>query len=178
MRYMQGIALFLIMLSSAASADTVLVPGTGVSFEPPEGFTRLSASEMAIKYPPERANTFTVGNQTRGTSIACDLTAQDLPPDQLREAMDGMTPTIERSVPGIQWKQRSVITMHGHQWIYMELTSRAANADIHNIMLMTSLHGKFFVCNFNSTTDEFPQLEAKLRKSMQSIVLPADGPQR
>jgi hypothetical protein len=164
-----------VALSNVAAAATVVVPGTGASFDAPEGFTQLSPSEMAIKFPPDRARSVVVGNKDRGTTIVCDATSEDMQPDQLRATMDAIIPTFERSLPGMEWKQRAVVNIREHQWIYLELTSRATNANIHNILLLTSLRGKFFACNLNSTTDEFPQLEAALRKSIQSIVLPPVG---
>jgi len=36
-------------------------------------------------------------------------------------------------------------------------------------MLLTGLHGKMLVFNFNSTKKEFPKYEAVLRKSIGSI---------
>ncbi len=49
------------------------------------------------------------------------------------------------------------------------MTSHAIDTDIYNIMLITSLKEKMLVLNFNSTAKEFPEIEASLRKSIQSI---------
>ena len=59
--------------------------------------------------------------------------------------------------------------MLGQQWIYLEMSSRAIDTDIHNIMLITPLQGKMLIFNFNSTKAEFPKVEAELRASINSI---------
>jgi hypothetical protein len=49
------------------------------------------------------------------------------------------------------------------------MTSEAKDTDIHNIMLMTPQQSGFLVFNFNSTREEFPAVEAELRKAIESI---------
>jgi hypothetical protein len=166
------LALTIATFSGAATAATLVVPGSDVSFDAPAGFTQLSAEELQVKYPRERAPAFAVGNESRGTTIACALQDEDLRLDQLQDAMVGIVSVFEHKLPGMQWKQHIVIRLHEQPWIYLELTSHAADTDIHNVMLMTSLRGKLFLCNFNSTVEEFPQVEAALNRSMQSIVVP------
>ena len=52
---------------------------------------------------------------------------------------------------------------------YLELQSNAIDADIHNIMLLTSYGKQQLVLNFNSTTEEFDKYQSGLRASIQSI---------
>lgn len=165
-------ALAALAWSVIATAAPIVIPGTEVTFEPPAGFTKLTADELSFKFPRGGGPDFAVGNDTRATTIACDVRAVALPPDQLQDAMNEMMPAMEKSVPGLQWKQHGIINMHGHPWIYLEMTSQAVDTGIHNVMLLTSLRGGAFVCNFNSTTEEYPRLETALLKSMQSIALP------
>jgi len=53
----------------------------------------------------------------------------------------------------------------------MEMTSRAIDQDIHNIVLITSHKGKMLMFNFNSTKNEFPKMESILRDSINTITL-------
>ncbi len=174
-----GTALFRLAVASAAlvwsamaSAAPIVVPGSQVTFEPPPGFTTLTADELSFKFPRAGGPDFAVGNNTRATTIACDVRAVQLAPDQLQDAMDETMSGLEKGVPGVQWKQHGIIKMHGHPWVYLELTSQAVDTGIHNVMLFTSLHSGLFLCNFNSTTEEYPKLETALLKSMASIALP------
>lgn len=49
------------------------------------------------------------------------------------------------------------------------MTSSAVDTDIHNIMLITGIGEEMLVFNFNSTREEFPQVEKALRASIDSI---------
>lgn len=150
-------------------AATFSLPEAGVSFQAPNGFTKLSAQEIAIKYPASRAPSFVVGDSRRTTSIAFDLKPRALPADRLLEAKAAFESLFDRIIPGIEWQQKKLIEMQGQQWIYLEMTSRAVDTDIHNIMLITSRYGKLLMFNFNSTKEDFPRMERALRRSIRSI---------
>jgi hypothetical protein len=155
--------------TSHANAETFSIPDVGVSFEAPEGFTKLDAAEIATKYPSNRGPAFVVGNTRRTTSIAYDLKPNGFPADKIGEVKEFFEKTFDRIIPGIEWKQKKLINMLGQQWIYLEMSSRAIDTDIHNIMLITPLQGKMLIFNFNSTKAEFPKVEADLRASITSI---------
>ena len=158
---------------SQVGAATFSLPDSGVSFQAPDGFSALSREEIALKYPSNRAPTFVVGNKRRTTTIAFDLKPHDLPPEKLHEVKQSFEALFDRIIPGIEWKQRKIISMQGQQWIHLEMTSRAIDTDIYNIMLVTPRNGKILIFNFNSTKGEFPGMEADLRKSIKTISLSA-----
>lgn len=159
------------LLATVASAATFTIPDTGVSFDAPAGFTQLTAEEIGNKYLSNRAPTFVVGNARRTTTIAADLKPTELPKDKLAEVQASFEKVFDRIIPGIDWKERKLMDLQGQQWIFLEMTSRAVDTDIHNIMLVTPHKGKMLVFNFNSTKGEFPAVEKDLRKSLQSISL-------
>lgn len=169
---------FLILIISAlfalvlpVCAEQFCIAGSGVSFDAPSGFTRLTEEEIALKYPSNRAPAFVVGNDRRTTSIAYDLKPQEFSAEKLDEAKTAFENLFQRIVAGLVWKDRKIITLQGQRWIYLEMTSQAIDTDIHNIMLVTSHKGKLLLFNFNSTRNEFPNVEAALRKSIKSIIL-------
>lgn len=157
--------------ATAAGAATFTIPDTGVSFDAPEGYTPLTAEEIGNKYPSNRGPTFVVGNARRSTTIAFDLKPQNLPKDKLPQVKATFETLFDRIIPGIDWKEKKLIDMQGQQWIYFEMTSRAIDTDIYNIMLVTPHRGKMLVFNFNSTKGEFPTVEKELRKSVQTIAV-------
>lgn len=161
----------MLALAGLASAAPFSIPAAGMSFEAPEGFTALSSAEIDAKYPSKRGPSFVVGNARRTTTIAFDLKDNKLPPDQLPQVKAAFEQLFDRIVPGIEWKERKLVQMQGQTWIYLEMTSRAADTDIHNLMLVTPRQGRMLVLNFNSTRTEFPAVEAALRKSIDSITL-------
>jgi hypothetical protein len=149
----------------------------GVSFDAPEGFRPLTREEIAIKYPRAGAPDFVLGNiDPKGnidatTSIAYGFREIPIREDQLDDAKNDIEKTFEKMIPGLQWNERKLIEINDKRWIYLELSSAAIGTDIHNIILATSYQGKLLVFNFNSTKEEFPSVEAALRKSIASITL-------
>lgn len=161
------------LVSPALFAGTVAVGDSGVTFEAPEGFEPLSAEMMAVKWPTNRAPAYAVGTATGATTVAYDVKPNPLPQAALPEAQKSFTQVFDRIIPGIVWKKNEIVSHAGQQWLFMEMSSHAVDADIHNIMLVTGVDGRMVVFNFNSTRKEFPQYEAALRKSIDSIRLPA-----
>lgn len=157
--------------TTAVSAATFEIPDTGVSFKAPEGFTKLTSEEIGTKYASGRAPTFVAGNAQRTTTIAFDLKPQALTKDKLPQVKASFETLFDRVIPRIDWKQKKLIDMQGQQWIYLEMTSRANEADIYNIMLVTPHRGKMLVFNLNSTKGDFPAVEKELRKSLETIAV-------
>lgn len=158
-------------LAFPARAEQFSIPGSGVTFDAPEGFTSLSKDEIGIKFPKTSPPGLVVGNERRTTTIAYDLKPQFVPIEKLSEAKISTEKLMERMSPGIVWKERKIIEFQGQPWIYFEMTSHAVDTDIHNIMLATPWKGKLLIFNFNSTREEFPKLESRLKKSIQTIRL-------
>lgn len=167
---MRLVALILLVgFALGAHATTFPVPGAGVSFDAPDGFTALSKDEIAIKFPSSRAPSGVIGNARRTTTIAFELKRDKLTPEQLGEAKEAFERLFERIIPGLEWKARKIVQLQGQRWIQLEMSSRAVDTDIHNIMLVTSRYGRMLIFNFNSTKSEFPAVEGALRQSIQSI---------
>ena len=154
-----------------ARSATLSLPEAALTFQSPDTFTALSKDEIAGKYFSNRAPANVVGNPSRRTTIAYDLKNQSLPPEKLGEVKAAFEKVFDRIIPGIEWIERKIITQQGQDWIFFEMTSRAIDTDIHNLMLITPRNGKMLVFNFNSTKGEFPEVEKALRQSMDSIVL-------
>lgn len=156
---------------SAALAQRVDVPETTVSFEPPSGFTALTREEIQAKYPKGNGPAFVVGNKKRTTSIAYDIKPIAIGDKDLPDLMAAFGERFEKAIPGLAWKDRKLIEMDGQRWVYLEMTSTAVDTDIHNIMLITPHAGKLLMFNFNSTREEFAEVESSLRDSAGSITL-------
>lgn len=169
---MKKLYFFILMIvfigASVAWAEQFTL-GSSVTFESPEGFTELSQSEIALKYPSNRAPRFVVGNRKRSTTIAYDLKPHNIPENKLNEVKASFIQTFERIIPGLVWIEEGVIQHDGKSWIYLEMTSRAIDTDIHNIMMMTPHAGQLLMFNFNSTKEEFSRVEKELRRSIDSI---------
>ena len=162
-------ALLVFSLFNSGRAEEVAIPGTSVTFDAPEGFTTLTAQEIAGKFPANRAPKFVVGNKRRTTTIAYDLKPHKISADELEEFKGTLEQLFKQLIPGLAWKDKKMIELAGQEWIFLEMTSTAVDTDIHNIMLATPHKGALLIFNFNSTKEEFPEVEKSLRKSLKSI---------
>ena len=162
------IALFLTFTNNA-EAKTFSLANGGVIFDVPDKFAPMSAKLIKIKYPRGGAPRFVLSTPSTQTSIAYDLKPNTIPQEKIGEARAAFTKLFPRLIPGLKWIKNDVIMLAGQKWILMEITSSAIDTDIHNIMLITGYKGKMLLFNFNSTKKEFPQYEAALRKSIQTI---------
>jgi hypothetical protein len=165
--------LFVFLLSVALPgflrAETIQIDGSNVTFESPDGFTALSDDEISAKFPSENAPKFAIGNKNRTTIVAYDIKPHAIPTDKLDEVKESFVKLFSLIIPGIEWKEQKLIDLAGRKWIYLEMTSNTTGTNIHNIMLITAYEEKMLVFNFNSTKQDFPELEPALRKSLESI---------
>lgn len=169
-KFVLSIALLIAMVSPAF-AERTIISSSGASFEPPTGFTELTQQEIDLKYPSKNPPKFVVGNERRTTTIAYAIIDEALMDQALPKTLTSLEQQMQSALPGLKWFNRKLIKMQGQRWIYLEMTSKAVDTSIHNIMLMTPHDGKMLIINFNSTIEEFPQLEKALRKSLKSITL-------
>ena len=165
---------FSILLSSLLfcaflSAKEIQISGTDITFIAPDEFKELPQELIDLKWPQKAAPKWVVGNATASTTIAYDLKPNDISSAPLPDLMEYFKQTFDRIIPGIEWKDRQIIELSGHKWIFPEMTSNAIDTDIYNIMLVTSYGKEMLAFNFNSTKEDFPKYEVKLRESMQSI---------
>ncbi|MBX3420052.1 MAG: hypothetical protein KF752_00710 [Pirellulaceae bacterium] len=156
------------MSPTIARGETFGIPELGVRFYAPKSYTPLTKEEIEFKFPSNRAPSYVIGNASRSTTIAFDVKNNPLH-DDLDRGLNEFKTLFDRIVPGIEWKGRKIIELQGQKWIYLEMVSRAADTNIHNIMLTTHYRGGMLIFNFNSTVEEFPEVESILRKCIETI---------
>jgi len=164
-----------VLCFSVAGAEPVKVGDTKITFEPPANFKPVPKEIIDLKWPSDRAPRYVVGNESATTTVAYDIKPHQIPQDKLGEVQTTFTRLFNQIIPGIEWKSNEIIEHSGQKWLLLEMTSRAIDTDIHNIMLVTGYQGKMLVFNFNSTKEEFSRFEKELRASLKSIKLPNSG---
>ena len=164
--------LLAILISFPVFADPIKVADTDVTFAPPDGFKALPQETIDLKWPNKRAPKFVVGNDNASTTVAYDIKPNNIPQNHLVDAQKAFTDLFERVVPGFEWKKNEIIDHSGQKWLLMEMTSRAIDTNIYNIMFVTGYKGQMLIFNFNSTKEDFPKYEKQLRASLKSIRLP------
>lgn len=158
-----------------AIAQRVVVPETGVTLEPPEGFTALSQEEIDARYPLSTRPKYVIGNARRSTVVAFELKPSPLTDAELPEVLQALGQQLQQIVPGIEWIERKLTGLEGQRWIYLEFMSSVGGSNVHNIILGTPIAGRSLFVSFSSTKEEFPKVEEQLRRSLQSIRLKREG---
>lgn len=166
--FIQKLLVGFALSSSLLLAETMTVEGTTVTFEAPADFKPLSEEIIALKWPSHRAPNYAVGNEAGSTTIAYDYKA-DVTGATLPVLKTQFTAVFDQSIPGIEWIKNEIVMLDGEEWIMFEMTSNAVDTDIHNLLLVTILEDTLLMFNFNSVKHEFPQYEAALRESIESI---------
>jgi len=160
-----------LILPFSTYADQIEIESTGITFDSPADFTVYTEELISKKWPSNQAPKWAVGNETGSTTIAYDIKPSDISQAPLDEVLKSFEQLLERMVPGLEWIEKDVITIEGKEWIFLEMTSNAVDADIYNIMLVTSYEQEMLIFNFNSTVADFSQYETELRNSIKSIQL-------
>lgn len=166
-------ALIVCFVFSAVAKEVALGDGS-ITFAVPDDFTELSRTEIKTKFPSVNAPEQVVGNAARSTTIAYQLKDAPVKIADLPDVKKAFTQVFDRVIPVIEWKENAIVELAGRKWVLMEMTSRAIDQDIHNIVLITSYRGRMLMFNFNSTKREFVEMEEVLRKSIKSIQLTPD----
>ncbi|MCH2124820.1 MAG: hypothetical protein MK165_08510 [Pirellulaceae bacterium] len=166
------VLLLTILISFPVFADPIKVAETDVTFAPPDGFKALPQEIIDLKWPNKRAPKFVVGNDNASTTVAYDIKPNNLPQKDLVDAQKVFTDIFEKIVPDIEWEKNEIIEHSGQKWLLMEMTSRAIDTNIYNIMFATGYKGQMLMFNFNSTKEDFPKYEKQLRASLKSVQLP------
>lgn len=161
----------LVLIPPAASAKEISIDGGSITLVVPDDFTELSQEEINLKFPSVNAPKQVVGNENRATTIAFKFHDEPMEESDLPDAQKAFTQVFDRIVPGIEWKRNNIVKFAGQKWLLMEMTSRAIDQDIHNILLLTPHKGKMLAFNFNSTKADFPRMEQALKDSVRSIKL-------
>ncbi|WP_203565300.1 hypothetical protein, partial [Alteromonas genovensis] len=165
------LVLFLITLffTPLIFGNEIEIPNSSISFSAPKGFQPFSKEVIEAKWPARRAPEWVIGSESTSTSIAFGLRPNDISNTPLKKLKDYLKQTMSRIGPGVVWLRAEVISINGKDWVYLEFTSNAINADIHNIILASSHRDKMAMFNFNSTKDEFSKYEDALKESIESI---------
>jgi hypothetical protein len=152
-----------------ASESTFTLANGGISFVAPAGFTALSTAELATKFPRTRPPRHAVGNASRTTTIAYDLSDEPAGSTDLESGRKIMAESLEQQVPDLKWLLNTVDRVGQRTWVHLEFTAPVLDGQIHCIMLMSVFDARILIFNFNSTEKEFLTIRRALHASMASI---------
>ncbi|HEY0098931.1 MAG TPA: hypothetical protein VGB76_08245 [Pyrinomonadaceae bacterium] len=173
-----AIAFVLLALLSGAKArgqqveERVQLKDGRVSFVLPAGFKPMSKEEINFKFGRNgaaNAPDFAYSNEGQNVSVAVGFRGSGLQHAPLEELKKGMEAQFERSIPGVEWIEREIITRDGRRWIHLHLKAAAIDTGVINDMYFTIFDGQLLLFNFNSTIAQHDKYKESLRQSAQSI---------
>jgi hypothetical protein len=145
-----------------------------ISFVPPAGFKPMSKEDIAFKfgrsgaaYAPE----LVYGNEPQNVSVAVTFGGSGFQEAELDELKKFLETQLERSIPGVEWIEREIITRDGRRWLHLRLKAAAIDTGIFNDIYGTVFDGQLLMFNFNSTVAQYEKHKESLHRSAQTITV-------
>jgi hypothetical protein len=158
----------------AQNGERVQLKDGRVSFVLPAGFKAMSKEDINFKFGRNGAAyapDFAYSNERQNVSVAVGFRGSGLPPIPLEELKKMMEAQLEKSIPGVEWIEREIITRNGTRWIRLHLKAAAIDTGVINDMYFTLFEGQMLLFNFNSTIAQYESHKEILRKSAETITV-------
>jgi hypothetical protein len=158
----------------AQTEERVQLKDGRVSFVLPAGFKPMSKEDINFKFGRNGAAyapDFAYSNERQNVSVAVGFRGNGLPPIPLEELKKMMEAQLEKSIPGVEWIAREIITRNGTRWVRLHLKAAAIDTGVINDMYITVFEGQMLLFNFNSTIAQYESHKEILRKSAETITV-------
>jgi hypothetical protein len=145
-----------------------------VSFVLPAGFKAMSKEDINFKFGRNGAAyapDFAYSNERQNVSVAVGFRGSGLPAIPLEELKKMMEAQLEKSIPGVEWIEREIITRNGTRWVRLHLKAAAIDTGVINDMYITVFEGQMLLFNFNSTIAQYESHKEILLKSAETITV-------
>lgn len=125
-----------------------------LSIEVPREFGPMPTEMLELKYPSSRRPTIVVSNEEGSVNVAINHTQNRIAQSQLGELHDYMERSFRNLHPSADWNRSERIDLNGRQVFVLDLVTPAIDTKIRNIMVGSSLEGRFLIVTFNCTVEE------------------------
>jgi hypothetical protein len=156
------------------TAERVQLRDGRISFVPPAGFKPMSKEAIAFKfgrngaaYAPE----LVYSNEAQNVSVAVTFGGSGLREAELDELKKFLETQLGRSLPGLEWIEREIVTRDGRRWMHLRLKAAAIDTGIFNDIYGTVFDGRLLMFNFNSTVAQYEKHKESLHRSAQTITV-------
>ncbi|MCA9006363.1 MAG: hypothetical protein KDA70_13920 [Planctomycetaceae bacterium] len=119
----------------------------------PEGFTLMSEKNIKLKYPSERRPTLVFSNVSGSVNVAINYTTNSMSQGRINRFHRDLEEMFQKQFPTATWYQSGVADINGRKWALLNLTTPAADIDVHNLMVGTTLNRRLLLVTFNVTKD-------------------------
>jgi hypothetical protein len=156
----------------AWAGEAVQLFDGAVRAELPDGFSRLSADELAKKFaksprPPAAA----FGDASRTSLVAFTLSDQkgSFQQEQLPQYVAAMEQILPKAVPGIVWHAKEVKPLAGRPWAHLRYASPTVDKDVANDTWFTAFRGNILGVNLSAPSGQWTAMEAVLVKTVSTL---------
>jgi hypothetical protein len=154
------------------AAERVQLRDGRISFVPPAGFKLMSKEDIAFKFGRNgaaHAPELVYSNEPQNVSVAMTFGGSGLREAELDELKKFLETQLGRSIPGVEWIEREIITRDGRRWIHLRLKAAAIDTGVFNDIYATVFDGRLLMFNFNSTIAQYEKHKESLHRSAQTI---------
>nr|WP_246743073.1 hypothetical protein [Dickeya oryzae] len=156
------------MVSFSVLANVVMVRQTlseqGVSLEVPVGFKPMDEAMKKVKYPSSHSPQVVLTDVSSKVNIALTMGYLPLKHEQVASYKDLLIKMMRNYHPVAE---HVTVDKTKDAWL-LSFTSQAMDADIHNVMLITSVNDKAAILAFNCTDDIWNIYKNTARESLLS----------
>jgi hypothetical protein len=152
------------VLAEKVKMENVDVLDKRVTLSMPADFTEMSEDVMKVKYPLNSRPTQVYTNKETTVNFAFNFTANKIAESQLDAFAQQMKAMLANVNPKI-----SKVKVDGRKAILFDFVTPAADTEIHNLMLATSVDGRLLLTTFNTTKEQAPEWLEVGRESLLSV---------
>jgi hypothetical protein len=127
------------------------VLGGRVSILLPSGFKLMSPDALARKYPNANRPSAAYTNEAMNVNVTLGHTAHRVTAAQLAPAFEQMVAGFRTTYPTATWFRSGMRDINGRRFFVMEIRTPAADTEVRNIMVGTSLDDRLLMITFNAT---------------------------
>lgn len=131
----------------------------------------MPQSLFELKYPFEHFHTTQTYSNADGTiTLLMSIRPETVSYEDLRNYPRTIATSFANN-PSIELKQNRIRKINNRDFIVVEMITSAVDAQIYNLIYITSLEGKLLVCTFNCTLDKLSKWKPIGEKMLDSISL-------
>lgn len=174
--------LFISLIACAPGAiagEVVKLLDGAVTIELPDGYSRLTEEEMAIKFPRTGRPPFAAfSDARRDATIALTLSRQDRPVSeaQLPELISAMEQMLPRMMAGLVWHRKEIVSAGKRKWARLHMSAHAIDTDVKNDMYFTAFRGDLLGVNLVSTVATWPKAQLALSQAFRRLRVEEGAP--
>jgi hypothetical protein len=119
----------------------------------PKEFEVMGEQMLKLKYPSERRPTLVYTNERGTVNVALNHTQDRVTLSQLPDLHKTVETTFRNAYPSATWFRNELTEINGRRCFLLDLRTPAIDTRVRNLILGTSLQGRFLIISINATQE-------------------------